>query len=163
MSEAELLSQTFEKVRQLTKWYFSLLKDADPYKEWEVNGQKLNSIAWLAAHLVWAEDFLIVRLTGGKGADIPWLEHYKLGSDGTLHEEKPDMKILLTHLKEGHERSKAHLLTLSNETLAQQNKAGIGFAGDTTNRMMVQHCIRHEATHTGHLSWLCKINGVESV
>ncbi len=162
-SEAALLANTFQKVRDLTKWYFSLVKDANPYHQWEVNGQKLNSIAWLAAHLVWAEDFLIVRATGGKGLGLEWLEHYKLGSDGSLHEEKPDMKTLLSLLKKGHENATAHLLSLSNEKLEEENAFGFGFGGVKTNRMMIQHCIRHEAMHTGHLSWLCKINSTESV
>lgn len=162
-SEAALLADTFQKVRDLTKWYFSLVKDANPYHQWEVNGQKLNSIAWLAAHLVWAEDFLIVRATAGKGLGLEWLEHYKLGSDGSLHEEKPDMKTLLSLLKKGHENATAHLLSLSNEKLEEENAFGFGFGGVKTNRMMIQHCIRHEAMHTGHLSWLCKINSTESV
>lgn len=162
-SQAILLAETFQKVRDLTKWYFSLLKNADPYKQWEVNGQKLNSIAWVAAHLVWAEDFLMVRCTGGKGCGIEWLEHYNLGSSGTLHEEKHDIKDSLNLLKQGHETATAHLLTLSNEKLAEENPMGFGFGGVKTNMMMVQHCIRHEAMHTGHLSWLCKINGVETV
>ena len=162
-SEAALLAGTFQKVRDLTKWYFSLLKDADPYHQWEVNGQKLNSVAWLAAHLGWAEDFLIVRATGGKGLGLEWLEHYKLGSDGTLHEEKPDIKNLLSLLKQVHENATAHLLAFTDEQLEQENPVGFGFGGDKTNRMMIQHCIRHEAMHTGHLSWLCKINGAQSV
>ena len=84
---------------------------------------------WLAAHLIWAEDFLVVRATGGKGADIPWLEHYKLGSDGTLHEEKPDMKNLLSFLKQGHENAMAHLLSLTDEKLSEENPLGFGFGG----------------------------------
>jgi hypothetical protein len=44
-----------------------------------------------------------------------------------------------------------------------ENVLGFGFGGIKTNRMMVIHAIRHEAMHTGHLSWLCKINKVESV
>ena len=162
-SEAVLLADTFQKVRDLTKWYFSLLKDADPYMQWETNGKKLNSAAWLAGHLVWSEDFLIVKATGGKGADIPWLEHYKIGAEGSLHEEKPDMKTLLTALKAVHENATSHLLSLSNENLSEDNPLGFGFGGVKTKRMMIQHAIRHEAMHAGHLSWLCKINGVESI
>lgn len=162
-NEAILLSGTFGKVRDLTKWYFSLLKDTDPYYQWQVNGHKLNSPAWLAAHLVWAQDFLIIRATGGQGSGIDWLEHYKLGSDGTLHTEKPDMKELITLLKEGYNKATEHLLTITNEKMAMGNSLGFGFGGDTTNRMMIQHCIRHEAMHTGHLSWLCSINGVATV
>jgi len=162
-SEAESLADTFQKTRDLTKWYLSLLKPADPCYQWEVNGKKLNSIAWIAAHLVWAEDFLIIRATGGKGIGLEWLEHYKLGSDGSLHEEKPDMKNLVTILKEGHVKATTHLLGLNNDKLNEDNPLGFGFAGVKTNRMMIQHAIRHEAMHTGHLSWLCKINGVQSI
>jgi uncharacterized damage-inducible protein DinB len=162
-SEALSLADTFQKVRDLTKWYFSLLKDADPYHQWEVNGNKLNNIAWLAGHILWAEDFLIVKATGGKPAEIPWLDHYKIGSEGILHEEKPDVKHMLSLLKEHHEKAMEHLKTLSNENMNEVNLLGFGFGGVNTKRMMIQHCIRHEAMHTGHLSWLCKINGVESV
>ena len=162
-SEATSLADTFQKTRDLTKWYLSLLKTADPYHQWEVNGNKLNSVAWLTAHLIWAEDFLIIRATGGKGIGLEWLEHYKLGGDGSLHEEKPDVKNLLALLKQVHENATAHLLTLSNEQLSEDNPLGFGFGGVKTNRMMIQHAIRHEGMHTGHLSWLCKINGVQSI
>lgn len=162
-NEIQQLADTFEKVRTLTRWYLSLLKPADPYRVWEVNKQSLNSVAWLTAHLVWAEDFLIVRSTGGQAAEIPWLNHYSLKSDGSLHEPQPDMKMLLTHLKEGHEKALAHLHTLSDKQLAETNLSGVSFGGDSTYRMVIQHCIRHEAMHTGHLSWLCKINGISSI
>ena len=161
--EAILLADTFGKVRDLTKWYFSLLKNTDPYQQIEINGNKLNSPAWLAAHLVWAQNFLIVKATGGQGSNIAWLDHYKLGGPGTLHTDKPDMKELLTLLKQGYDTAQAHLLTITDEQMAQTNAFGMGFGGINTNRMMVQHCIRHEAMHTGHLSWLCKIHGIETV
>lgn len=162
-TEIQQLTDTFEKVRTLTRWYLSLLKPADPYRVWEVNHQPLNSVAWLTAHLIWAEDFLLVRSTGGLGSDIPWLNHYSLKSDGSLHEAKPDMKMLLTHLKTGHEKAMAHLQTLTDVQLNESNSSGVGFGGENTNRMVIQHSIRHEAMHTGHLSWLCKINGISSI
>lgn len=162
-SEAALLADTFQKVRDLTKWYLSMLKTTDPHKVWEVNGQKLNTTIWTAAHLVWAEDFLILRSTGGAGSGIDWLEHYKLGCDGTMHDNALEMKPVLTLLNEGHEKAMAHLLTLSDAALDEQNIFGFGFGGVNTKRMMIQHCIRHEAMHTGHLSWLCKISGIKSV
>ncbi|HRG89236.1 MAG TPA: hypothetical protein PLW44_09470, partial [Chitinophagales bacterium] len=99
----------------------------------------------------------------GQGSGINWLEHYKLGSDGTLHTEKPDMKELITLLKEGYSKATEHLLTLTDEKMAMENSLGFGFGSDKTNRMMIQHCIRHEAMHTGHLSWLCSINGLATV
>lgn len=162
-NQAILLAGTLQKVRDLTKWYFSLLKDADPYKEWEVNGTKLNSIAWLAAHIIWAENFLILGGTGGKPLRAEWLNHYRLGCDGSLHEPAPDMKFILNTLKEVHTLAHEHLLTLTDEVLEQPNPVNFVFGADNTHRMLIQHTIRHEAMHTGHLSWLCRINSVETV
>ena len=161
--EAAVLADTLQKTRDLTRWYFSLLKNADPYHQPEINGVKLNSIAWLGAHLVWAEDFLVLRGTGGEGTGIEWLEHYKLGSDGSLHTAQPDMKEILDALKLVHEKATAHLLSLTDEEINQENPYGISFSGTSTKKMLVQHCIRHEAMHTGHLSWLCKLNSVKAV
>lgn len=162
-TEANVLADTLQKTRDLTRWYLSLLKNADPYHQPEVNGVKLNSVAWLAAHILWAEDFLVLRGTGGEGTDIAWLDHYKISTDGTLHVAQPDMKELLDSLKLVHEKATAHLLTLSDEKLNEPNAFGFSFSGVSTNKVLVQHCIRHEAMHTGHLSWMCKLNSVKAV
>lgn len=163
MSQGAIFANMHSKVRDLTRWYLSLLKTVDPYSQVDVNGIRLNSIYWLVAHLTWAENMLILKATGGNPVDAPWLEHYRLGGDGTLHTHNPDLKAALKLLKEVHELSQAHLLTLPDEKMEQNNLIGFGFGGDNTNRMMIQHCIRHEAMHTGHLSWLCKIHRIESV
>jgi hypothetical protein len=47
--------------------------------------------------------------------------------------------------------------------LDKDNPAGFGFGGDNSYRMMIQHAIRHEAIHAGHLSWLCKLHGIQTV
>lgn len=160
-TESALLADTFQKVRDLTKWYLSLLKNSDPYQKFEVNGVALNSVAWIAAHLVWSEDFLILQCTGGKGIDLPWLQHYKINSDGSLHVEQPNIKEILDSMKLVHEKATEHLLTVND--FDSENPLGFGFGGVKTKRMLVQHAIRHEAMHTGHLSWLCKINKIETI
>ena len=162
-NEAKILADTFQKVRDLTKWYFSLLKPVDPYRHWEVNGTRLNNMIWLASHITWAENSLLLKGTGGQGIDIHWLEHYNISSSGSLHDAAHDMKAILEALKTVHEKAMEHLLTISNEKMDEQNVFGFGFGGVSTNRILIQHAIRHEAMHTGHLSWLCKINKIESV
>ncbi|MCW5908252.1 MAG: DinB family protein [Chitinophagales bacterium] len=162
-SQAILLADTFQKVRDLTKWYLSLLKQVDPYKKWEVNGVEINSVAWLAAHITWAENFLILSGTGGAPVKADWLNHYQLGCDGSLHTPQPEMKMILDTLKEVHIQATEHLLGLSDEKLNEPNPHNFAFGGINTNRILIQHAIRHEAMHTGHLSWLCKINKIESV
>jgi uncharacterized damage-inducible protein DinB len=161
--EANVLSDTFQKTRDLTRWYLSLLKEVDPYKHWEVNGTRLNSVIWLASHITWAENFLILTGTGGQPVELDWLDSYNIKSSGDLHHNDHNMKIVMAAMKEVHEKAMAHVITLSDEEMEAENVLGFGFGGIKTNRMMVIHAIRHEAMHTGHLSWLCKINKVESV
>ena len=161
--EAKILADTFQKTRDLTKWYFSNLKEADPYKHWEVNGVRLNNIIWLASHITWAENFLILKGTGGKPVDLAWLEHYNISSTATLHDAQHDMKTVLNALKSIHEKAMEHLLGISDDVMGQDNAHGFGFGGLKTNRILIQHAIRHEAMHTGHLSWLCRINKISTV
>lgn len=161
--EALILSDTFQKTRDLTRWYLSLLKESDPYMRWEINGTRLNSIIWLASHITWAENFLILRGTGGEPVTIDWLDHYNIKSTGDVHHANHDMKIVMATMKEVHEKTMAHVITLSDETMDAENIHGFGFGGIKTNRILVQHAIRHEAMHTGHLSWLCKINKAETI
>lgn len=161
--EALILSDTFQKTRDLTRWYLSLLKESDAHKRWEINGTRLNSIIWLASHITWAENFLVLKGTGGQAVELDWLDSYNIKSSGELHHTAHDMKTVMAAMKEVHERAMAHLITLSDERMEAENVLGFGFGGIKTNRMLVIHAIRHEAMHTGHLSWLCKINKVESV
>lgn len=163
MTQAQLLAQTLQKVRDLTMWYLGMLKTSDPYQEFEVNGVKLNSIYWLTAHIAWAENMLVLEMCGGETVGVEWLKHYALGCDGSLHTDKPDMKEAIGALKEIHAKSIELLHQLPDEKLEEINKREFGFGGDKSVRMMIQHCIRHEAMHTGHLSWLCKINGIKAI
>ena len=139
------------------------MKGVDPYQHWEVNGVNLNNIIWLSSHITWAENFLILKGTGGTALDISWLDHYNISSDGSLHDKQHDMKTILDALKEVHTRAMEHLLTVTDEQMEAPNKFGFNFGGIETNRILVQHAIRHESMHTGHLSWLCKINKLESI
>jgi hypothetical protein len=104
---------------------------------------------------------LILQSTGGEALNIDWLEKVTLGSphDTSL---LPDTKEVLTTLKNVHEISMNHLATLSNATLDEPNLTGISFGSDTI-RCIIQHAIRHEATHAGHLSWICKLNGINTI
>jgi hypothetical protein len=161
--EALILADTFQKTRDLTRWYLSLLKESDSSKRWEINGTRLNSILWLASHLTWAENFLILKGTGGEPVAIEWIENYNISSSGDLHHAEHNMKTVMAAMKEVHEKASAHLATVSDEKMEEENALGFGFGGLKTNRILVQHAIRHEAQHVGHLSWLCKINKIETV
>ena len=160
-SQAILLADTFQKVRDMTRWYFSFLKEADPLKVWEINGNRLNSILWLASHIAWAENTLILKGTGGKGIDIASVALYPIKSSGEIHHPEHNMRAALDTLKLVHANAMEHLLTISDEQMEEDNAVGFNFGGEKNNRILVQHAIRHEGLHTGHLSWLCKIKWSE--
>lgn len=161
--DANLLADAFEATHAMTRYYTSFLKAADPFKVWEVNGQKLNSLAWLIGHLCWAEDTLILKATGGERFECSWLKHYVIGSDGTIHDPNISFKELLDTRKALHEKAMSHIRTLTNEDLEKENIFGWEFVGSKTVRGIIQHATRHEAMHTGHISWLAKINGIKAV
>jgi len=162
-TEAKILSNAFQKARDMTRWYLSMLKTADPRKNWEVNGVKLNSILWLSSHLAWAEQELLLVHTGGKKTGIDWLDHYELESGGTVHNDTHDMRAAIDAMKLVHEKAMQHLLTINDEKMGEENINGVSFGAEKTNRILVQHAIRHEGIHCGHLGWLCKINGVKTI
>lgn len=160
---ANILADTYEMALGLVRFYTSNLKEVDPHKNWEVNGAKLNSVAWLNAHLCWSEDFLLLKAIGGKSPDVKWLEHYSFGSDGSLHEPTIDVKTILDDRKIIHEAAMAHIRSLSDEDLEKDNLMGMSFSQSKSIKTIIQHAIRHEGTHAGQLGWLCKINGIKLV
>ena len=160
-SQSLLLADTLDFTRGLSKWYLSLLRDTDMKKVFEINGHQLNSPIWIAAHLAWAENMLVLKSTGGKVFEIDWLNEVGLGAP---HETNhlPETKEVLNTLKAIHEASLEHITSLTDEQLDEPNLTGINFGGNTKKRV-IQHAIRHEGTHAGHLSWICKLQGIMAI
>lgn len=164
MTQAQLLADTFEKARTLTLFYVSKLKEIDPMSPIELGDVKLNSIYWHVAHLIWAEDNLIMKLTGAESVAPLWAQHYQLGCDGSLHADHGTFRELLSELKTMHPKCMEHLKSLSDEELSSDNTVQLQFGdGDVSKRLAIQHAIRHESTHTGHLGWIAKMKGVATV
>jgi len=163
MTNVQLLADTYEMAHDLVKYYNSHLKEIDPYKEWEVNGQKINSVIWINAHLCWSEHLLVLQ-TLGVTAEVPdWLHHYALGSDGIFHDTSISLKQVLTDRKIIHQTAIDSILALSDNQLTEDNHAGMQFGDKKSKLTILQHAVRHEATHAGHLGWLCKINGIKTI
>lgn len=164
MTQAQLLADTFAKTRQLTKFYLSKLKDENPEQVFKINGKKFNSIYWIVAHLIWAEDNLAIAQITGKSEAAEWVKHFAIHADGSLPENKPDFKTVLNEMKRIHELALNTITALSDEQLSEQNTTGFHFGdGDSTKRMMIQHCIRHEGTHLGQISLLAKLYGKQTI
>lgn len=164
MTKAQVLADTLDKSRQLTKFYLSKLKGVNPEDSIILNGYETNCIYWIAAHLVWAEDYLGIIELGGKSTVPDWVKKFAIKSDGELPEERPDFKTVLDELKRVHEAAVNHINSLTDEQLDEPNVTGFHFGdGNATKLMMIQHCIRHEGTHLGQLSLLAKIYGQQTV
>ena len=163
-TEGQILAEVLDNTRQLTRWYISLLKGYDPFKQFVVDGKQLNSAYWLIGHLAWTQNNMLLKTTGGKAMDIPWEKHFGFGKALDKDAEGlPGIKEILDTLKELQQRSVDHLRQITPEELDEPNPGGIAFGGDSSKRMMVHHVIRHEGVHAGHLSWICKLHGVKTI
>lgn len=163
-TEVNILADNYESVRLLTKWFLSKLKEVDMKKEFEAEGIKLNSAYWITGHLIWAENFLLLQALGGTAFQHSWLQYFGFGQKPSGEQPGlPDIKELLSTWKEVHPAAMLHVRSLPDEILVKDNPTGFGFGGDNSYRMMIQHAIRHEAMHTGHLSWTCKLHGIKTI
>ncbi len=161
-TEAKVLSHMMDRTRQYNRWYLSGLKDVDPHREFVCEGVKLNTLFWLVAHLAVSENGLLLRATGGPFEKFSWAKHFSVGSKGLPKEECPPYTEVWATFKAVHEKTMAHLPTITDEALEQPNITGLPLIG-TNVRDVITHAIRHEGLHTGHITWLCKLNGINTM
>jgi len=161
-NEAQVLAHMVDRTRQYTRFYLSALKDRDPHREFICEGKPLNTVFWLVAHLATSQNGLLLLATGGPFEKFSWAKHYTLGSKGLPADQAPPYAEVWGTFKAVHEKVMTHLPTLSAEQLNAPNRTNLPLIGSTT-RDVITHAIRHEALHTGHLSWLCKLHGVSTM
>jgi hypothetical protein len=162
-TEAEILANVFEDVRNLTKFYIIKSRTLDSHKRYEIDGVRLNSRYWLIAHLVWTEHHLVVKGIGDRTMDIQWLDKFSFGSEPETHTDLPSLEEVMAKMDEVHAVAMECIRATTSEELSQPNhNPEMGFRGDNTKRMILHHVIRHEPCHAGQLGWLCKIGGVET-
>lgn len=160
-TEAQILAEAFEFSRGLTRFYFSKLDGIDLDKRIEVNGVKFNSPYWIAAHLVWSEHFLLIEGMGAPSMHIPWIDQFSIGSDPDKITDKPKYSEIMEKLDEVHEMAMEKVLAMTDEELDEPNSINANFGGLNNKRNVIKHAIRHEPMHTGQISWILKLNGVE--
>lgn len=162
-TETQTLVETLELSRDLTKFYLKKLKGQDVYKTFEIEGKELNSILWLIAHITVSENWLLLVCTGGERVKIPWARQFGLGSEIPSKEDYPPAEEILDMFNKVHETAINYVSTLTDEDLAKPTTNGVTFGGEDSVRAIIKHAIRHECTHAGHLSWLCKLFGVKTI
>ena len=160
-TEAQVLAHMLGRTREYTLFYLRGLKDVDVHRRFVCEGKELNTVYWLVAHLATSENGLFLRATGGPFEKFSWAKHFTLGSIGLPREECPPFSEIWHTFKTVHEKTMAHLPTLTDEHLEGPNITGLPF-GDTM-RDVITHGIRHEGSHIGHLGWLCKLYGIKTM
>ncbi|RJP78381.1 MAG: DinB family protein [Candidatus Zixiibacteriota bacterium] len=158
-SPSQVLATVLDNTRALTLFYLHHAEDVDRARNFTVGGFKTNSIEWIVAHLAWAEDFLILRGVGNQGLDVPWFERFALGAEQADASAYPPFAEAVEILHRVHQRSLELLKTLPEAVLDHANHVGLEFGAGNSNRIVIQHCIRHEGAHAGHLGWLLRMHG----
>ena len=162
-NEPQILANVLNKTRDITKLYLKLLDKTDWHKMYEVNGTKLNTVFWLAAHISITQNYLALRCTGGEKITLPYARQFGMGSTPSAAEECPPKDEMLNNFNMIHEKSIAHIASLDPAYLDEPNPTGFEFLGENNVRSMIVHAIRHENMHSGHLGWLCKLNGIKTI
>lgn len=162
-SEAQILAEVLERVRELTKFYLSLMKKIDPERTYAANGVTLNSARWVAAHLVQSEHRLLVEALGGKPLSIPWMKDFGIGAKPLPPGKGPAFKAVLEKMEAVHRAALKAVRSLKDEDLDRPNALGFKFGGKNNKRNVIHHAIGHEGCHAGQLGWICKLNGIKTV
>jgi hypothetical protein len=159
LNETQVIADIFHNTRGLTRWYLKKMSAQQRMLRPVLEGKVFNSAYWIQAHLAWAESYLIIHSTGGEVPAIPWLSQFSIGANPEAVQDDPDLETLDRDFGAIHERALAHLRQVDPESLG----APSGIAMFPTRRIALYHAIRHEATHTGHLGWLCKMHGIATI
>lgn len=164
MTQSQLLAETAEQTRNIFKFYMSKLKGVDMYREFEMNGQKFNSAVWVICHCAWGENNLLLKATHGKPVTgFEWLDLFKIGAKPLEREKMPSLEEALKAFKEIHAKAMEHVKSLTDDQLNQKNTLNSSFLEGDTVKFIIQHHIRHEAMHAGHISWIVKMYGTKSI
>ena len=157
------LIETLESTRALTQYFIKKLEGKDLYKVFEIEGKKLNSILWVIAHLAVSENWLLLVCTGGEKVKIPWARQFGLGSQIPKKEEYPPAEEIFETFNKVHKAAIDHISKLTDDDTRQATTNGSTFGGEDSIKSIIMHNIRHEASHAGHLGWLCKLNDIKTV
>lgn len=161
MTTSETLAEATDNTRDLLYFYLSKLDKSLWYENPTVNGQELNSVAWELCHMVWAQNYLILKACANQSADISWLEKFSIGKPATT--EIPSIDEIKESLKSVHAQSLEVIKSLSDDELKQPNHVGLDFKKGPDKLQIIYHHIRHEGGHIGHIGLLCKILGAKTI
>lgn len=161
-SEAIVLAEAYAYTRNLSRFYLGKLKGSDPHFRPNINGKELNCWLWIAGHLVWAENWLLRSSLGYERLHLPWAKHFKIGSDGTPNGDWPDPETVMKAMKESQQLAIEGIRVIKDKELDEIiPSATMSFL--ESKRAIIIHAIRHDASHAGHLGWICQAMGIQTI
>lgn len=164
MAKIDTILEMLQSARALTNFYITKLKDVDHDKVFICEGKKLNSVNWIIAHLCWTDEFLLVQSTKNElQLKKDWFEEFGLGSNPEAVKTKLSYDEYVQLLNSNREQIINYVKTLLDEQLEEDNILQMSMGGSKALKNILYHAIRHEGTHAGHLGWLCKLHGLETV
>ncbi|MBX2958941.1 MAG: DinB family protein [Flavobacteriales bacterium] len=163
MTASETLAQATDSTRDLLYFYLSKLDKSLWYITPEVNGEKLNSVAWELCHMVWGQDYLILQACANRSSNIAWLEKFGIGKPTVNTTELPTIEEIKEALKMVHTQSLEVIRGLSDSDLDSPNHINLDFKKGNSKRQIIYHHIRHEGGHIGHIGLLCKLFGAKTI
>jgi hypothetical protein len=161
-TESQVIADIFDSGRKLSGFFLGKLEGTDMQQEFECNGVKLNCAQWIVAHMTWAEEGLMLRAMGHQGSGIDWLQQFRIGGSAADKSKWPPMQEIMNAFHEVHRITMEFVPTLTQEQLDEKILFPL-FQNERPGRDILYHAIRHDSNHVGHLSWLCKLNGIKTV
>ncbi|MBI2280489.1 MAG: DinB family protein [Bacteroidetes bacterium] len=163
MTTSQTLAEITDNTRDLLYFYLSKVDKSLWYETPEIDGKKFNSIAWELCHMVWAQDFLILRACSNQGSTISWLEKFEIGKPAANYTELPPIDEIKDALKNVHAQSLEVIKSLSDADLQTPNHVNLDFKKGKDKLQIIYHHIRHEGGHIGHIGLLCKMLGAKTI
>lgn len=163
MSRSKLLAEITDNTRDLAYFYLSKLDEKDWFIEPEANGKKINSVAWTLCHMTWAQNHLILKGCSDQAVSNSWLDMFAIGSTPPPFEKYPVLDEIKNEMKTIHQKSIEVLSNMDDDELMKPNNTSIKFKRGDAKLQIINHHIRHEAMHIGHLSILCKLLDAKTI
>lgn len=163
MTTSQTLVEITDNTRDLLYFYLSKLDKSLWYETPEMNGQQFNSVAWELCHMVWAQDFLILKACSNRSSEIEWLEKFEIGKPAAKTNELPPIEEIKAALKSVHAQSLEVIKLLTDADLQLPNHVKLDFKKGDSKKQIIYHHIRHEGGHIGHIGLLCKMLGAKTI
>ena len=163
MTPGKLLAETMDTTRDLVHFYLAKIDETHWHTVVQSEGKPLNTIAWNLCHLAWAQNHLVLKACSDKAMTYPWLDHFAIGAPAPSRDLYPPNDEIREALAAIHAASISTVEQLSEEALAQPNRLGIPFKRGNSKLHIINHHLRHEPMHIGHISTLCKLLGGKTI